>query len=85
MVLPETNLAGTGIKAERLREAVSGYNFHDGDGKPVGGVSVSIGVACFPHHGGDKATLIKRADEELYRAKAAGRNRVCIADAEITS
>jgi len=79
LVLPETNLAGAGIKAERIRKAVEGYKFHDIGGNTAGGVSVSIGVASYPQHGGDKAELIKCADAELYKAKAAGRNCVCVA------
>jgi diguanylate cyclase (GGDEF)-like protein len=43
-------------------------------------LSVSIGVACFPVHGGDVPTLLHAADRALYVAKHEGRNRVCFAD-----
>jgi diguanylate cyclase (GGDEF)-like protein len=39
-------------------------------------VTVSIGVACAPGEGLDRITLLHVADEALYQAKAAGRNRV---------
>ncbi|HKY00924.1 MAG TPA: diguanylate cyclase [Burkholderiales bacterium] len=37
-------------------------------------VTASIGIAMFPDHGADANTLIKKADEAMYRAKEAGRN-----------
>jgi diguanylate cyclase (GGDEF)-like protein len=39
-------------------------------------VSVSIGIACAPDDAHDRVTLLRLADEALYRAKQAGRNRV---------
>lgn len=39
-------------------------------------VSASIGVTLFPDDGGDPDTLLRHADEAMYRAKALGRNRV---------
>lgn len=39
-------------------------------------VTVSIGVATFPMHGGTPAELIEFSDKGLYRAKENGRNRV---------
>ncbi|MGH3616379.1 MAG: GGDEF domain-containing protein [Pseudonocardia sp.] len=42
----------------------------------VGGLSVSIGGARFPEHGGDLQTLLEVADSALFAAKRAGRNSV---------
>ena len=39
--------------------------------------TISIGVAIFPTHGPTPKALTRAADEALYRAKAAGRDRVC--------
>lgn len=39
-------------------------------------ISVSIGLAMAPQQGRDRVTLLRLADEALYRAKQAGRNRV---------
>jgi diguanylate cyclase (GGDEF)-like protein/PAS domain S-box-containing protein len=36
-------------------------------------VGASIGVAMFPEHGGDSATLMRRADSAMYHAKRGGR------------
>jgi diguanylate cyclase (GGDEF)-like protein len=38
---------------------------------------ISIGVAAFPADASDAKSLFQRADEALYRAKSAGKNRVC--------
>jgi diguanylate cyclase (GGDEF)-like protein len=38
--------------------------------------TVSAGVAAYPAHGLSTRELVARADEALYRAKRAGRNRV---------
>ena len=42
------------------------------------GVTVSIGVAVLGSHGGDLFELLASADLALYRAKHAGRDRVCL-------
>jgi diguanylate cyclase (GGDEF)-like protein len=42
-------------------------------------VTISLGVACFPHHGNDPRKLIQLADKALYDAKDKGRNQVAIA------
>ena len=43
-------------------------------------VTISLGVACFPHHGNDSRDLILKADKALYAAKENGRNQVAIAN-----
>ena len=43
-------------------------------------VTTSQGVASFPANGRDIRTVREKADEALYRAKEAGRNRVVCAD-----
>ena len=39
-------------------------------------ITVSIGIATAPEHGVDRVTLLRLADEALYRAKDNGRNQV---------
>ena len=46
-------------------------------------ISVSIGIASAPHQAHDRITLLRLADEALYRAKQAGRNRVVYVGAEV--
>ncbi|MEA2723984.1 MAG: hypothetical protein QOH59_1755 [Gemmatimonadales bacterium] len=59
--------------AERIRERVAAEEF-------VGGkVTISGGIAEFPHHGHTAEAVISSADEALYEAKREGRNRVVCA------
>jgi diguanylate cyclase (GGDEF)-like protein len=46
-------------------------------------ITVSAGVATFPLHGASSAALIRAADEALYRAKDAGRDRVVAATSPV--
>ena len=75
-LLPMTNLLEAQILAERLREQVE--NSEEIKRQHGFGVTVSIGVAQITDHDTQKQ-LIQRADEALYKAKAAGRNRVVLA------
>jgi diguanylate cyclase (GGDEF)-like protein len=43
-------------------------------------VGASCGVALYPEHGRDAATLLRAADAALFRAKEHGRNRLCVHD-----
>ncbi len=42
-----------------------------------GALTVSMGIATFPHDAWAANRLVEAADAKLYAAKAAGRNRVC--------
>jgi diguanylate cyclase (GGDEF)-like protein len=76
VALPETNTAAAMRVAELLREAVAGNPVPiPGHREPVP-VSVSIGVASWPDHGGEVTRLLDRADDRLYEAKLAGRDQV---------
>ncbi len=46
-------------------------------------LSASIGVACFPRHGGDKASLLKQADIAMDEAKQSGKNTVRFHDEDL--
>jgi diguanylate cyclase (GGDEF)-like protein len=75
LLFPNTNLAQAAQVAERLRIAASNLSFA---GAPDDlKIRISLGVAAFPC-GNIKTVddLIREADEALYRAKRAGRNRV---------
>jgi diguanylate cyclase (GGDEF)-like protein len=68
--------------AERLRAAVEDARLGRALGPDVA-VTISAGVAGFPEHASEAETLIMAADRALYGAKAAGRNRVAAAAAQV--
>jgi two-component system, cell cycle response regulator len=75
IVLAETSLTNAMIFAERYRLAVQNLSF----GGVLKGITitVSLGVATYPSSKVDCVdSLIRQADEALYRAKQGGRNRV---------
>ena len=76
IVLPDTDLEGAVVFAERLRKRVEETNFAD-SGDPLR-ITASIGVAAASIEGEitEPESLIGEADEALYRAKNEGRNRV---------
>jgi two-component system cell cycle response regulator len=75
VVLPHTTYEEARATAERLRRAIDGHVFRAGSRELR--VTVSVGVACYPSESVDSpATLIRQADQALYRAKQGGRNRV---------
>ncbi|HVI27380.1 PleD family two-component system response regulator [Hansschlegelia sp.] len=80
VIMPETDAAVAQIVAERIRSKTAAAPFAISGGQRSIEVTVSIGVASFLGAEDDAAALLKRADLALYRAKAAGRNRV-VADA----
>ena len=72
VVLPETDIEGGGLLAERICESVRAMPF-DASTTPLT-VTVSVGVASLPVHGTNPAELIRAADEAMYASKAAGRD-----------
>lgn len=75
LVYAEQSLADATAAAERLRKAIAASPFELG-GAPVA-VTVSIGLAQWQRGMSSLSDLMRVADEQLYRAKKEGRNRVC--------
>ena len=74
VILPQTRKPGGAVIAERLRKTISEAQFPLPQGNV--GVTVSVGLSNYPEDAMDAAEVIDRADQALYQAKAAGRNRV---------
>jgi two-component system, cell cycle response regulator len=79
ILLPDTNRLGTAVLAERVRSAIEREQLIVGD--KIHPMTASFGIASF---GVDPAETIDQllgvADNRLYLAKNAGRNRICVND-----
>jgi len=75
VLLPRAAIDAARSIAERVRGAVATEVFYTVTGRAVA-VTVSVGVIEFGRDGDTMDTLLRVADERLYRAKHNGRNRV---------
>ncbi|RAP56385.1 GGDEF domain-containing protein [Oleiagrimonas sp. MCCC 1A03011] len=78
LILPETDRESALKRAEEIRLAVAAMKVKH-QGKLLGNLTVSIGLAMQPPTGGEPEALLHAADQALYQAKRAGRNRIEIA------
>ncbi|KAB8316775.1 diguanylate cyclase [Tolypothrix campylonemoides VB511288] len=78
LILPEASIDIVRHRAEQIREATKHLNVQY-QGQPLGAITLSLGVACFPEHGSTGEAVIRAADAALYRAKKSGRDRVVCA------
>jgi diguanylate cyclase (GGDEF)-like protein len=87
VILPKTHVSGALVVAERVWRAL-GAKVHDvPEGAPGGPsevhVTASIGIAFYPSKDiGSAELLLRYADEALYQAKKAGRNTICLYQAQ---
>jgi diguanylate cyclase (GGDEF)-like protein len=79
VILPDTTRTGAYVVAERVRQRIE-ERFRRG--RPLPKVTISGGIAVYPDDAGTPADLIVRADEALYRAKGAGKNRITLVRGE---
>lgn len=79
LFMPETDVQGALIVAERYRRRVEEFLLLEGTAELR--VTISLGVACFPRHDVHSVDdLIRISDNALYKAKKNGRNRVEVAE-----
>jgi len=76
VIIPESTGTEAAILAERVRSVFEGCSDCLGGG---GAVTVSCGVATYPDHASDSATLLRMADSAVYRAKSDGCNQCVVA------
>lgn len=74
IILPETEMAGALIVAERFRQTISDLKVHVDD--QVVHFTVSIGITILRQDDTGIEAVLRRADEALYLAKNGGRNKV---------
>ena len=74
LMLPETDLSGAILVAEKVRVDISRVALpHNG---AVVRTSASIGIVTFPDDGRSSAELMRRADLAMYEAKRRGRDQI---------
>lgn len=79
VVLPDTSVEGAKRVAEIIRKTIAARELKRKDtGKSYGQITVSIGVSLFRPASDTITSLIKRADDALYKSKRDGRNRVTL-------
>ncbi len=77
LILPETTSTDAGILTERLRTSFSERVLRSASGDVM--VTASCGVAEYPSHARDVATIVRMADSAMCRARKEGRNRTVLA------
>ena len=77
VVLPQTDIAGAALVAEKMRAAVEALRWPHVNSRASDRVTISGGAAAMvPQEKGEPAILIAAADQALYQAKREGRNRI---------
>jgi diguanylate cyclase (GGDEF)-like protein len=76
LIMPGTGREKALAAAENIRGLLARHPFAHAAGQPLGCLSISGGVSTFPEDGTESSALVRSADEALYSAKHAGRNRV---------
>jgi two-component system, cell cycle response regulator len=84
VILPETEMAAAQQKLESLRERVAGAPIALSTTGEKVQVTISAGLASFPQDGGTASELFALADERMFEAKGAGRNRVVAGEAVLS-
>jgi diguanylate cyclase (GGDEF)-like protein/PAS domain S-box-containing protein len=82
VILPTADPETSRMRAERLRTKMRELTIMY-QGKSLGMVTISVGVAAFPAHGTSPKELMAAADAALYEAKRGGRDKVVVASAPV--
>ena len=78
LVLPETPLSTTLERAQEVLQAIRETDLKY-NGQSLGRITASAGTACYLQHETSPLDLLRRADQALYGAKAAGRDQMMTA------
>ncbi len=76
IILPDTNEDKAVLIADKIRLIIENTKFEGEENQPNGILTVSMGISVYPDKAKDDITLIKSADDALYRAKFFMKNRV---------
>jgi len=78
LIMPEAPLEVVLDRAEEIRQQVPRLQVFQGS-RLLESITVSLGVAMLPEHGATGQEVLRAADDAMYQAKAAGRNRLVVA------
>ena len=78
LVLVETDKQAASFVANKIKNLIENHEFEYEETQPNGKLTISMGVSTFPDDAATADELVKMADQRLYRAKKAGRNRVVL-------
>src|SRR5262249_17400903 len=84
VILPRQNKNQARAKVEGLKRAIPSTPFLKKERFNIR-LTASFGLATFPHDAADKRELLARADHELFRSKADGKNRISVASGRPTT
>jgi two-component system cell cycle response regulator len=85
VILPETDIDAARQKLESLRDSMASTPFAlSARGEKIN-VTISAGLASFPQDGEDALQLFAAADERMFQAKRAGRNRIVAGSVPVLS
>jgi diguanylate cyclase (GGDEF)-like protein len=78
VVLPDTDRQGAATRAGRILAVARDLRVTH-NGKTLGSITASIGLAMYPQNGETIKAIVQSADKALYEAKGAGRDRLVVA------
>lgn len=78
LVLPDSSIADTQERVEQIRKILKELQLAHVDGRSLGAITLSVGIAFMPEHGTTESELLRAADEAMYSAKQAGGDRIAI-------
>ncbi len=81
IILPDISVEPARHRLEQLRIGLRRMVVRE-EGQTIKNITVSMGIAYFPAHGQTNPSLLQAADQALYRAKQAGRDRIVVAAEE---
>ncbi len=78
LIMPDSSIDETLQRVERIRVFLKELQQIRNTGLKVSVITLSAGIAAMPEHGSTESELIKAADEAMYAAKQAGRDRIVV-------
>jgi diguanylate cyclase (GGDEF)-like protein/PAS domain S-box-containing protein len=77
LILPDSSIADTQERVEQIRTFLRQIQIHHGE-QVLDMITLSAGIAQTPEHGTTVRELLRAADDAMYAAKQAGRDRILI-------